>query len=101
MPEDPPESSHVDLERYAGLWHEIARLPVFFQDAEDRATSPTTTLNADGTIDLDQYRDSVRTAHTRFRGTGHRRAGPGVEQREAPRHHDNFFAPAFSALPPE
>lgn len=40
----------LDLHRYAGQWHEIAHVPMFFQrQCVDRITA-TYTLNSDGTI---------------------------------------------------
>ncbi|MBB3226172.1 apolipoprotein D and lipocalin family protein [Luteibacter sp. Sphag1AF] len=41
---------HVDLARYAGQWHEIARLPMYFQRQCDRNVTATYTPHADGTI---------------------------------------------------
>jgi apolipoprotein D and lipocalin family protein len=40
----------VDLERYAGRWHEIARIPNDFQRQCISDTTATYTRNADGTI---------------------------------------------------
>ncbi len=40
---------HVDLERYAGLWYEIASAPVFFNEDLVNVTA-TYTLNDDGTV---------------------------------------------------
>ena len=41
---------HVDLERYAGLWHEIAKIPNRFQKKCARATTAEYTLRDDGRI---------------------------------------------------
>lgn len=49
---EPETVSHVDLERYMGLWHEFARLPNRFQS---QCTGPTTaeyTLREDGKVDV-------------------------------------------------
>ena len=41
---------HVDLTRYAGEWHEIARLPMFFQRHCASAVTAQYTLREDGLI---------------------------------------------------
>ena len=48
---DLPTVPSVDLKRYAGLWHEIARLPVRFQLADSVATAEYS-LNDDGTVQV-------------------------------------------------
>jgi apolipoprotein D and lipocalin family protein len=45
----PSVVSNVDLNRYKGLWYEIARLPNFFE-RKLKCTSATYTLRADGKI---------------------------------------------------
>jgi apolipoprotein D and lipocalin family protein len=40
----------LDLQRYAGEWHEIARLPMFFQRKCVANTTATYTPRADGTV---------------------------------------------------
>lgn len=42
----------VDLERYAGTWHEQARLPMVFQRRCARDTTATYTPRTDGRIDV-------------------------------------------------
>jgi apolipoprotein D and lipocalin family protein len=42
--------SHLDLERYAGTWHEIARLPMYFQRKCTGPVTATYALRADGTV---------------------------------------------------
>jgi apolipoprotein D and lipocalin family protein len=42
----------VDLNRYAGIWHEIARIPNRFQQQCARDTLTRYTLRADGRIDV-------------------------------------------------
>ncbi len=50
--------STLDLQRYAGQWHEIAHLPMFFQrKCKDQITA-TYTLRDDGDIDV---RNACRT----------------------------------------
>lgn len=43
---------HVDLEKYAGLWYEIARIPNKFQKDCKSNTTATYTLRSDGNIDV-------------------------------------------------
>jgi apolipoprotein D and lipocalin family protein len=42
--------THVDLERYTGLWYEIARIPNRFQKQCARGTTATYSLREDGRI---------------------------------------------------
>lgn len=54
-PAEPPPATvaSVDLARYAGTWHEIARFPNSFQDGRGRACTDTTatyTARPDGTV---------------------------------------------------
>jgi apolipoprotein D and lipocalin family protein len=46
---DLPTVAHVDLARYQGTWHEIARLPMWFQRGCVRSTA-NYALEADGTV---------------------------------------------------
>lgn len=41
---------NVDVERYMGVWYEIAKYPNFFQDAECINTTAEYSLNNDGTV---------------------------------------------------
>ncbi|MBK7822890.1 MAG: lipocalin family protein [Tessaracoccus sp.] len=45
--------SHLDLQRYLGLWFEIGRLPLRFEDEDARDVTATYTLNDDGTVRVD------------------------------------------------
>jgi apolipoprotein D and lipocalin family protein len=45
-----PVVPQVDLDRYAGQWHEIARYPNFFERMCARDVTANYTRNADGTI---------------------------------------------------
>ncbi len=56
-PVEPVE--HVDLERYVGLWHEIARIPNRFQSDCARGTTAEYALRADGRLTVVNrcYRD--------------------------------------------
>lgn len=53
-PEGPPPATvaSVDLSRYAGTWHEIARFPNSFQDGRRACTNTTATYTGrpDGTV---------------------------------------------------
>ena len=42
----------VDLERYAGLWYQVARYPHFFQRRECRVSTARYTLRDDGAIEV-------------------------------------------------
>ena len=51
--QEPPETvSRVDLERYAGLWHEYARLPNDFQEQCVADVTAEYTLREDDRIDV-------------------------------------------------
>jgi len=97
MPEDPPATvERVELERYTGLWYEIARLPVFFQKEEDRATA-VYGLNDDGTISIintaiapDGSSRSVTGTAMPVEGSNNARLKVTI---------DNFFAKLFSSPP--
>jgi apolipoprotein D and lipocalin family protein len=43
---------HVDLQRYVGMWYEIARLPNSFQTKCQSDVTATYILNSDGTLDV-------------------------------------------------
>lgn len=59
--EDPATAARVDLARYAGRWHEIARLPAPFQKDNEAAIAEYG-MNADGSL-------SVRNIAVRPDGT--------------------------------
>ena len=76
----------LDLDRYAGVWHEVARLPMFFQRQCIADTTATYTRQADGMIEV---RNACRTEDGMIETTGAaRRAGEGdsgaLEVRFAP-----------------
>jgi len=74
----------LDLDRYAGRWHEVARLPMFFQRKCIGDTTATNTSRADGSIEV---RNACRTDDGMIESTGAaRRAGDGgsLEVRFAP-----------------
>lgn len=43
----------VELDRYLGVWYEVARKPLFFQNKCDYDVSATYTLNENGNVDVD------------------------------------------------
>lgn len=49
-PDAPATVAYVDLDRYAGHWHEIARLPNWFQKRCVADTTAHYTRNTDGTL---------------------------------------------------
>jgi len=49
-PDQPVTVAHVDLQKYIGLWFEIARIPNSFQKKCMGSTTAYYSLNSDGTI---------------------------------------------------
>lgn len=43
----------VELDRYLGVWYEVARKPLYFQKKCDRNVTATYTLNENGNINVD------------------------------------------------
>jgi apolipoprotein D and lipocalin family protein len=82
----------LDLRRYAGTWHEIARLPMSFEKDCVRNITATYTPLADGRV-------GVRNECTRADGV--RKVAEGVARKgDAPAKLEVRFAPAWlSALP--
>lgn len=69
---------YLDLKKYAGEWHEIARLPNAFQRQCADSVSATYTLLGDGTVDI---RNACRTQRGQFDarvGVGRPTAIPGA-----------------------
>lgn len=64
----PATAAQVDLARYAGTWHEIARLPMPFQRAGDSATA-TYGANADGTLSVHNVATAPNGETSEIRGT--------------------------------
>src|SRR5579872_5170934 len=48
----PQTVRHVDVARYAGLWYEVARLPMPFQKKCAADVTATYTLRPNGTVDV-------------------------------------------------
>lgn len=67
--------AELDLARYAGQWHEIAHLPMYFQRKCASDTTATYTRKADGTIEVD---NACRTAEDKLqRSIGAAKPVPG------------------------
>jgi apolipoprotein D and lipocalin family protein len=49
---EPVTVDHVDLQKYAGTWYEIAKIPNSFQDQCVGNTTATYSLNDDGSINV-------------------------------------------------
>lgn len=82
----------LDLERYSGTWHEIARLPMAFEKDCVRDVSATYTLRPDGRVDI---RNECTTA------TGGRKTAEGVARPgKAPAKLEVRFAPGWLSLLP-
>lgn len=83
LPNEPVRS--LDLNRYAGQWHEIARLPMYFERKCLDGVTATYSPNADGTV---RVANSCRTHKGRMSVTGVARIKDGqpgaLEVRFAP-----------------
>jgi len=98
LPENPPDTvDSVNLERYAGLWYEIARLPVPFQKADELATAEYR-LNSQGTIDL--VNTAIRPDGSTRSVTGTAVPVDGSSNTRLKVTIDNFFARLFGSPPP-
>jgi apolipoprotein D and lipocalin family protein len=86
-----PVVPQVDLDRYAGQWHEIARYPNFFERKCAKDVTATYTRNADGTI-------TVVNACRQEDGTSIR--AEGLARVVAPAKLEVRFAPAWLGFLP-
>jgi apolipoprotein D and lipocalin family protein len=86
-----PVVPQLDLARYAGEWHEIARYPNFFERKCVRGVTANYTRNADGTI-------AVVNACVKEDGTTER--AEGAARVIAPAKLEVRFAPAWLSLLP-
>jgi apolipoprotein D and lipocalin family protein len=97
LPENPPPTvDRVDLERYTGLWYELARLPVPFQEDNERATAEYR-LRDDGTIDL--INTAIKPDGSTRSVTGTAVPVPGSNNSRLRVTIDNFFAELFGSPP--
>jgi apolipoprotein D and lipocalin family protein len=68
-PSDAPATAKaVDLERYAGRWYEIARLPMFFQKADEAAIAEYAS-QSDGTLSVHNIAIRPDGSQREIRGT--------------------------------
>ena len=81
----------LDLDRYSGLWHEIARYPNWFERICVREVTATYTRNADGTIAVV---NACRTDDGSLQHAG------GLARVVAPAKLEVRFAPAWLAFLP-
>lgn len=97
IPDNPPSTvESVDLERYQGLWYELARLPVIFQRDQDRSTAEYE-LRDDGSVFIINtaiaprgWTRSVTGSAVPVDGTNNTRLKVNI---------DNFFARTFGSAP--
>jgi apolipoprotein D and lipocalin family protein len=87
--------ARVDLERYAGLWYEIARLPNRYQDDCAGDVTAEYRLREDGRIDVVNTCRGPAGEVVRVEGVA-RRAGPGGEAGKL----EVRFAPAILSFLP-
>ncbi len=74
---DLPTVGEVDLERYAGRWYELARLPVRFQDSRSVSTADYA-LRSDGKVEVRNTAYLGDTIDSKITGTA--TAARGAEQ---------------------
>lgn len=86
----PPTAPRVDLAKYAGTWHEIARLPMPFQKAGDAATA-IYTAKPDGNVGVHNIATRPDGTKREIRGTA-TVLNPGVNTKLAVRF-DTWFGP--------
>ncbi len=96
-PSPPPNPATVDLARYAGRWHEIARLPAPFQK-DDEAAIADYGMNPDGTLSV--HNIAIRPDGTRHDIKGSAKVlNPPANTKLAVRF-DTWFGPLIP-MPPE
>lgn len=76
QPVDNTPVASLDLDRYAGTWHEIAHLPMFWQRKCERDITATYTRNADGTIGVRNACATADGARQESEGRAKPVAGP-------------------------
>ncbi|WP_407308268.1 lipocalin family protein [Acinetobacter sp.] len=61
-----PTVEKVELDRYLGVWYEVARKPMYFQNKCDRDVSATYTLNENGNVGVDNrcYTKDGKSTHS-------------------------------------
>lgn len=86
----PPTAGKVDLVRYTGRWHEIARLPAPFQKDDDQAIADYG-RNADGTVSV--HNIAIRPDGTRHDIKGSARVLNPPENTKLAVRFDTWFGP--------
>jgi apolipoprotein D and lipocalin family protein len=92
----PPTVDQVDLQHYTGLWYELARLPVFFQKANELATAHYE-LQPDGTLGI--VNTAIKTDGSSRAVTGTAVPVTGSKNTKLKVTIDNFFAKLFGSPP--
>lgn len=92
-PLDPPTVSTLDKSRYAGEWHEIARLPNSFEE-DLVAAKATYGVNADGTLSV--RNDGLKKNGTRTSITGSAKPADPAEPGKLLIRFDDFPANLFA-----
>jgi len=86
-----PVVPQIDLDRYAGQWHEIARYPNFFERMCARDVTANYTRNPDGTI---------RVVNACRKDDGSTQSAEGLARVVAPAKLEVRFAPAWLGFLP-
>lgn len=71
----PPTVASVNLKRYVGTWHEIARIPNWFQRSCDRGVTAQYSVNPDGSIRVEN--SCLRADGKRITAIGRATVVPG------------------------
>jgi apolipoprotein D and lipocalin family protein len=85
----------MDLKRYAGMWHEVARLPFRFQEQCTSDVTATYTLQPDGSVTVLNRCRTKTGEMSEARGTAKRASAGGPNTKLKVR-----FAPAWLSLLP-
>jgi apolipoprotein D and lipocalin family protein len=90
-----PTVAHVDLQRYAGRWYEVARLPLYWEKKCASDVTATYTLLPDGKVDvLNQCRKADGTmTQSHGSATVVSKDGAGAEDKSNSRLKVTFFWP--------
>jgi apolipoprotein D and lipocalin family protein len=97
LPKNTPTTvDQVELQRYTGLWYELARLPVFFQKADELATAEYE-LEADGTVGI--INTAIKPDGSSRAVTGSAVPVAGSNNTKLKVSIDNFFAKLFGSPP--
>ncbi len=86
----PVTAARVDLQRYAGRWHEVARLPMPFQKADEAAIAEYG-KNPDGTIAV--HNIAIRPDGSQHDIRGHAKVLNPPENTKLAVHFNTWFGP--------